>query len=239
MALFLLIPGAWHGAWCWATLTPLLQNKGHKVIAPDLAAIPPGANPLTIWTQQLIELVQQSPEPLILLGHSRGGMIASEVAARAPNCVRGVVYLSAFLLTDGETMQSAMARPEAGGEVDYLRPARGRCLSVAPDAVIPLFYNMTAPQPAQDAAAQLHPEPVGTFSAPSTISRTQIETIPKVYIECSEDNAISLALQRAMQAAIPCPSILTLTSDHSPFISQPEQLATLLNSTAQALEPPI
>lgn len=229
MALFLLIPGAWHGAWCWANLSPLLEKSGHKVITPTLETVPPGANPLPIWTQQITELMKAAPEPPFLLGHSRGGMVVSEAASQSPQNVRGLIYLSGFLLTKGETMQSAMARPEAGGEPDYLRPARGRCLSISPEAAISLFYHLAPPAQAQEAASQLHPEPVGTFSAPSTIDSTQISDLPTFYIECSEDRAVPLALQRAMQKSMPCTDVFSLKADHSPFISQPEILAALLN----------
>lgn len=234
MALFLMVPGAWHGAWCWAGLTPFLQKAGHEVQAPDLVAIPPGANPLPFWTAQVVQLVRAAPEKVILLGHSRGGMVINEVAAQVPECVRMLVYLSAFMLPQGETMQSAMGRPEAGDAPDYLRPARGRCLSVAPDVVIPRFYHLAPMVQAQEAAARLHPEPVGTFSAPATISREQIAPLCRVYIECSEDRVVALPFQRAMQALMPCTITFTLTSDHSPFVSQPERLAALLDHISAA-----
>lgn len=235
MAAFLLIPGAWHGSWCWAYLTPLLEKAGHSVITPELAPIPPGANPLPLWTRQITELIQNAPAPLILLGHSRGGMVMSEVAAHCPGQIRALIYLSGLLLPEGETMQSTMARPEAGGEPDYLRPARGRCLSVSPTAIIPLFYHLAPLNLAQTAASKLHPEPIGTFSAPSTIRSSQLADIPKFYIECQEDRAIPLALQRAMQAALPCTEVFSLNADHSPFISQPLMLAALLGDITTKL----
>ena len=36
MSTYLLIHGAWHGAWCWFKIIPYLENKGHKVITPNL-----------------------------------------------------------------------------------------------------------------------------------------------------------------------------------------------------------
>lgn len=237
MARFLLVPGAWHGAWCWSRLTPLLQQAGHEVVTPDLATPAPGANPLPIWAQQIAGLAQAAPEPVILVGHSRGGMVISEAATRAPNKIRTLVYLSAFLLPAGESLQSAMAWPEAGDAPDYLRPARGRCLSLAPDAIIPRFYHLASLPLAQEAAARLHPEPMGTFAAASTISPDQISPSRRVYIECSADRVIPLPLQRAMQAKLPCANVLTLPSDHSPFICLPDQLADHLNRIAAAFEP--
>ena len=226
--MFLLVPGAWHGAWCWARLAPLLEAAGHRVIAPDLDEVPPGANPLPLWAKQIATLAQAAPEPVILLGHSRGGLVISEAAELAPHAIRRLVYLSGFLLPAGQSMQSAMARPEAGGEPDYLRPARGRCLAVAAPAAIPRFYHLASPDMAAAAAARLHPEPLGSFSAPATLTAARFGQVPRAYIECAEDQVVPLALQRAMRAALPCAPVLTLASDHSPFLSMPERLAAAL-----------
>ncbi len=232
MALFLLVPGAWHGAWCWEHVTPRLEAAGHLVIAPDLDEVPPGANPLPLWAKQVAALAEAAPEPVILAGHSRGGLVIGEAAELMPDKIRRLVYLSGFLLPAGQSMQGAMARPEAGGEPDYLRPARGRRLAVAGEAVIPRFYHLADPQLAEDAAARLHPEPLGTFSAPATITEARFGQVPRAYIECSEDRIVPLALQRAVQAALPCAPVITLPSDHSPFLSMPETLAQALLSLA-------
>lgn len=232
MALFVLVPGAWHGAWCWAGLTPWLQKAGHQVLTPDLPAVPAGANPLPIWAAHLAALLQTTPEPPLLLGHSRGGMVINEAAALAPGRISTLIYLAAFSLPQGESLQSAMARPEAGGPATYLRPARGRCVTVAPEMVIPRFYPLSSRHLAETAAARLHPEPLGAFAATATVAMQQLASIPRFYIECRDDRVIPLPLQRSMQAAMPGVTRLTLESDHSPFMSMPDQLATLLKTIA-------
>lgn len=228
MPLFILVPGAWHGAWCWELLSPLLEKAGHRVLTPELAEVPPGANPLPLWAKQIAALAESALEPPILLGHSRGGLVISEAAQLAPHAVSRLVYLSGFLLPAGQSMQSAISLPEAGGAPDYLRPARGRKLAVATEAIIPRFYHLAAPETAQDAAARLHPEPMGTFAAASTVTQERFGQVPRAYIECSEDQVIPLALQRRMQQALPCAPVLTLPADHSPFLSMPEALAEAL-----------
>ncbi|MGE4482062.1 alpha/beta fold hydrolase [Acidocella sp.] len=225
MAIFLLVPGAWHGAWCWNNLTPRLEQAGHGVLTPDLADVPPGANPLPLWARQVATLARTAPEPVILVGHSRGGLVISEAAALAPGAVSQLVYLSAFLLPAGQSMQSAISLPEAGGEPDYLRPARGRRLAVAAEAVIPRFYHLAAPDMAKSAAERLRPEPLGSFTAPSTVTPEGFGQIPRAYIECTQDRVLPLALQRRMQQTLPCTPVLDLPADHSPFLSMPEKLA--------------
>lgn len=236
MAVFLLVPGAWHGAWCWARLAPLLQAAGHEVIAPDLVAVPAGENPLPVWAAQIAALARAAPAPVLLLGHSRGGVVVQEAAALAPDAVRACVYLAAFMLPVGESLQSAMAWPEAGAPPDYLRPARGQCVRVAQEAMMSRFYPHSPVALAQEAAQRLHPEPLGAFSATVTVPPN---LRPAIYIECSADQVIPLALQRAMQAASPPAQVVGLNADHSPFLSQPEALFALLDQAAGTLLSPL
>lgn len=235
MALFVLVPGAWHGAWCWANMAETLAKSGHTCLTPDLPLVPPGENPLPIWAKTLVALLHAAPAPVILLGHSRAGLVINEAAVLAPGRVRALVYLAAFLLPPGESLQNAMARPEAGEAPSYLRPARGRCVAVAPDAIIPYFYPLAPRALAEHAASRLHPEPLGTFSAPATVAAHQLASIPRIYIECLDDKVIPLALQRAMQAAMPCTQVMTLPSDHSPFLCMPERLAAALEAVTDDL----
>jgi hypothetical protein len=53
--------------------------------------------------------------------------------------------------------------------------------------------------------------------------------VPRAYIECTRDRTVSLAAQRRMQAASPCGTVITLASDHSPFLSHPGELAAALS----------
>jgi hypothetical protein len=52
--------------------------------------------------------------------------------------------------------------------------------------------------------------------------------VPKIYLECLQDRAVTLPLQRRMQADTPCDRVMALDSSHSPFFSQPEKLAAAL-----------
>lgn len=60
-------------------------------------------------------------------------------------------------------------------------------------------------------------------------------SIPRAYLECSRDNAITPPLQRKMYEASPCAIVQTLDSDHSPFLSHPEKLTEALTSIAARL----
>ena len=107
---YVMVHGAWHGAWCWYKVVPLLQSAGHIVIAPDLASLGRDRTPLcqvslSTWVDHICGVVEATAsEPVVLVGHSRGGIIISEVAERRPEKIALLVYLAAFLVRDGESL---------------------------------------------------------------------------------------------------------------------------------------
>ena len=72
------------------------------------------------------------------------------------------------------------------------------------------------------------PEPLKPLVTPLRITDARFGGVPRAYVECSRDRTVTLAAQRAMQAALPCDPVFTLDSDHSPFLSHPRRLAQVL-----------
>src|SRR5690348_17193003 len=177
MATFLLIHGGWHGAWCWERLEPALRRAGHAVIAPDLPGhgadpTPPSPDLPARYAPFVADRLRTAPEPVILVGHSSGGMIASEAARLAPERVAAIVYLAAFLLPPGATPRDAI-REEDGSllrEALIVDPAAGVTI-VRPDAAPAVFYADCPPDLAAWATARLQPEPIVPRDAPSDIVR--------------------------------------------------------------------
>ena len=113
MATFVLVHGAWHGAWCWELLTPLLEGQGHRVIAPDLPGMGDDRTPLDqvsieSWARFVADIVGAQPEPVILVGHSRAGIVISRAVELAPANLLGLVYLAAFMVRDGPTLEAVL-----------------------------------------------------------------------------------------------------------------------------------
>jgi pimeloyl-ACP methyl ester carboxylesterase len=241
MTTFVLIHGAWHGGWCWDLVGRELKMRDHRAIAPDLPGLGDDCTPLkdvTIasWADHIANLVRQEREQVVLVGHSRGGVVISEVAERVPDAISSLVYVAAFLIPNGKSLHEMLALGEP-------REVARDAISMQPDglsSVIPahrvdsIFYNTTPPDLQARAANKLTPEPMMSFITPVQVSDARFGRVKRAYIECLQDNAIPIEIQRAMQKTLPCSPVITLDCDHSPFYSQPAALADALVTIASS-----
>jgi len=114
---FVFVHGAWHGAWCWSKVVSLLEGTGHKAIALDLPGHGRDDTPIAqvtfeAYCNKLRGIVEAEPEPIILVGHSMGGRVITQVAELYPDKIKTLVYLAAILLRDGESTMPV--DPDAG-----------------------------------------------------------------------------------------------------------------------------
>jgi pimeloyl-ACP methyl ester carboxylesterase len=106
----------------------------------------------------------------------------------------------------------------------------GASARVADDKIVHAFYHDVDVDTADWAISKLVPQAAAPFATPVMTTVERFGAIAKTYIECTADNAIPIAVQRAMQRKWPVETILTMDTSHSPFFSQPEQLAQHLMS---------
>lgn len=229
MATFVLVPGAMHGSWCWTRIVPLLEAAGHRTVAVDLPGmavnrtLPTADVTLADWGDHVAEVVRAQPGPVVLVGHSRGGLVIGEAAERVPERLAGLIYIAALLVPPGESVAS----------VRGIAPSEAPATPPDAAALAAMFYQRCTPADAAWAIARLEPEPLQLLAAPATITAGRWGQVPRGYIECAEDAAIPLAFQRRMLEALPCDPVVTLDSDHSPWLSVPAPLATAMLAMAR------
>jgi pimeloyl-ACP methyl ester carboxylesterase len=195
---------------------------------------PLGEVTLSLWADFVAALVEKTGERVVLVGHSRGGIVISEVAERIPDSIAALVYLTAFLVPSGKTLSDMLSMHE-GREVAkgaiVLNPD-GISSTIRPEKIAPVFYNTTNAALQARAVSLLSAEPMRSFATPMKLNDSRFGRVKRTYIECLQDNAIPIELQRLMQQVLPCDQVITLDTDHSPFFSAPEQLADALENIA-------
>lgn len=234
---FVLIHGAWHGAWCWYKIVAALEASGHRVTAIDLPSAGIDATPaptVTLEAQaaRVVDLLDTLTEPVVLVGHSAGGPVVSTAAEARPEKIAKLVYLTAYLLPAGASLLSAAAQdPESLVSANLLFGPDG--ISVRLDAVREIFYGTS--DDADVSLAQSLLKPVGITVLGGTVAvGAAFESVRRFYIACRRDHAVTPGFQQQMYTALPCEKVYTLNSDHSPFFSHPAGLVRVLNAIARA-----
>jgi len=231
MATFVLVHGAWHGAWCWRDVVPLLEAEGHRVLTPDLPGHghdPAPATEMTLesYARRVQETVEAAGERVVLVGHSMGGMVVTQAAEYAAPDIAKVVYVTAFLPADGQSLGDLAGSFDGADNVQpnlIVDEATGTC-TLADDALVGLFYAECRSEDAAWACGNLVPEALAVFGTPVHTTTERYGSLPRAYVECTLDNAITIELQRHMVHASPCHPVLTIDTDHSPFLSRAHDL---------------
>jgi len=231
--LLLLVHGAWHGAWAFDPLLPLLAEAGVEARAVQLPGVGrgPGRHDLAGHTAALRAEIVASDRRLVVCGHSYGGAVVTQAAVGASNVDR-LVYLAAFMLAEGESCADANAPipPAPNGCTPVVE---GDYLTVSADAAQYLFYNGCPADLAARAAGRLTPEHLNTVR--SDVDRAAWRDIPSSYLVCERDNALAPEAQRRMaKRADECQ---VLDSGHSPMLGARAELATLLVDCVRRTRP--
>jgi pimeloyl-ACP methyl ester carboxylesterase len=201
-------------------------------------------------TQAVVALVKHAASvadgKVILVGHSAGGMTISAVAEQVPELLAAIVYIAGFLVPNGlsllamlphETMSSALSVGLFLGDpvgIGATRINPGPADEAYRSLLKASFYADVNDADFAGAAAQLHSdEPNGGALAPSDITPGGFGSVPRHYVRTTQDRAVPLAGQDHMIAAVDgtiggTTITHTLDSSHSPFLSQPAALATIL-----------
>ena len=238
MARFILVHGAMHGGWCWERIVPLLQAAGHEVAVIDLPGSdgvdPPESVNMTRYTDALVKLLDGEAEPVILVGHSLGGMAVSAAAERRPDKVARLVYLAALLPRDGESAGSLMENNEDQSVISGFQfAADGHSFRMDPMLSPGIFYNHCDPSVAAAASARLSPQPIAVLAEPVRLTAERFGRIPKSYIATTDDHAVQYPFQRWMADRDLDLEVTTMDTGHSPFYSEPDALTALLIEQAR------
>jgi len=266
MATFVFLHGSFHAAWNWHRLIPRMKQSGHRSIALDLPGhgqdrTRPSRVTLDACVDAVVRCLDRQQEPVVLVAHSRNGIVISQAAERRPQKILGLVYLAAYLVPDGRSMMDYAIDDQASLVVQNVELGMDRkmlpllmrgfrrawlrrlCSVLLPDtlqvhrlkraAYREALYHDCAEEITELANVLLEAEPNWAGFTPLELSERRYGSVRRVYVECLQDRAVTLPLQRRMQADSRCERVFSLDSGHSPFFSQPDQLAQVLIESLQ------
>lgn len=237
MATFVIVHGAWGGAWSWNKIVaPLLRKAGHEVHAVTLTGLGDRAHLATPDTdlnthiQDVVNvLFYEDLHEVILVGHSYGGMVITGVADRAPERLQQLVYLDAATPASGASLvDRAPARfgemvAAAAREGDGTRIPAGPVPADQPAAITEWAYPRRVSQP------------IKTFTQPLTLEHGET-TLPRALVYCTvdEDPDSNVARRAAEIKADPSWRYFELQTGHNLHYSAPEETVGILTGLANA-----
>jgi pimeloyl-ACP methyl ester carboxylesterase len=232
---YVLLHGAWHGSWCWYKIARHIENLGHNAITPDL----PGHHlnkyrikdiSLKSYVDYIENLICAIRPPVVLVGHSMAGVVVTQVAENIPNKIERLIYISGFIPRDGASLMDEEKQaliPSVALEV-AMDEIEGLISLPSSQRIKGLFYNKCNEEDIRYALSLLQKQPLRPFRETVSISHARFGAVPKLYIECLQDKAITIDDQRRMYSRVNC-DVVSIDTDHSPFFSADDKLTEIIS----------
>lgn len=240
MANYVLVHGAWHGAWCWREVVQQLSAAGHRVHAVTLTGLGERAHlmsPLITLETHISDvgntIEAEELDQVVLAVHSYAGMLGTAVADRMTARLKHLVYVDAVVPKPGESWSSTHA--------SATREARLAAAQASAD------HSFPAPDPSVfGLQAQLYdwvkrrqtPHPGHTYQAPLQFDPGRVASVPRTFVDCTQPalGTIDVIRQRVrdpkfwdgLWAGGAGARLRTLATGHDPMVSEPQALARIL-----------
>lgn len=239
---FVLVHGAWHGAWCWRRVSDLLRAQGHRVHAVTLTGVGERAHLLSpaITLETHISDVMNAIEAeelsdVVLAVHSYAGMIGTAVADRMGDRLRHLVYVDAVVPKPGEMWSATHA--SATREARIAAAKASATFSFPPPD--PSMFGLAADDYDWVRRRQT-PHPAQPYTAPLGFDAARVAGVARTFIDCTEP---PLATIDVIRTRVRDPKywdgawaggagmrVVELKTGHDPMISDPQGLAGILLS---------
>jgi hypothetical protein len=226
VAVFGLVHGAYHGAWCWEPTVAELERRGHRALTVDLPCDDPSAG-AAAYAAAAVEAFGDADDDLVVVGHSLAGLTIPLIAQARP--VRRLVYLCAMLPRIGRAQDDVLRN-----EPDMLLPGpkggayRGEdgASHWYPDAAARSFFADCPPDLAIWAAARLRGQ-FWTITQEVTPLK-EWPSVPSLYFLGTQDPIVNPEWSRRVVPDVLGVAPIALAAGHSPFLSAPAALVDAL-----------
>jgi pimeloyl-ACP methyl ester carboxylesterase len=234
MTQYVLVHGAWHGAWCWARVLPLLRAQGHVAHAVTLTGVGDRAHLLSAGIRLsthiqdvLNTIASEELDDVVLVGHSYAGMVITGVAdallRQASGVLRHLVYVDAVTPHSGESWSSQHAPETVAARVEAAMKNGGVALP-PPDAGV---FGLEGADRDWVNRRQT-PQPFWVYRDPLVFDADRIARVPRTFIDCNAPALATIAVMRERVRQEPGWHVVELATGHDPMVSQPQALSQAL-----------
>jgi pimeloyl-ACP methyl ester carboxylesterase len=228
MPVFLFVPGAWLGGWCWRDIAVPLRRDGHTVICPTLTGLGERAhlsNPEIGLATHVADIVgvlrYRDLRDVILVGHSYGGTVITAVAEAAPDRLRRLIYLDASVPRDGESNNDVVG-PATAAQLRSSAATGGDGWRVPPaDHVVTRLSARLRPWVAE----RLTPHPLRSFEDAVQLRSRQAAALPKAFIRTTQSDLYDRLIRQAREVGWHCREI---SGGHYAMFTEPAAVVAAL-----------
>ena len=237
---FVLVHGAFQDASSWSAVADALAARGHDVVAVDLPgrdATGEAAQAVTLeaYVTTVGAAVAAADAPVILVGHSFGGITISGVAERMPERIDRLIFVAAYVPLSGEFMETLAFSDGDNGftaETFVIAEDYSHAEILAADQVRVFGQDADEAQSATLMASMIR-EPLAPIGSPVVLSEALFGTVPKAFIRTLQDGVVSTPLQTMMIDRAGITRVRDIDTGHLPYLSQPDELAALILDVAE------
>jgi pimeloyl-ACP methyl ester carboxylesterase len=226
---YVLVPGAWHGGWCWDRVAPLLRAAGHGVHTPTLTGVSDRAHALTpqvglgTHVEDVVRLLDAHDlTDVCLVGHSYAGQVVAAVAQLRPERLAWRVHLDAFVPDDGDAAIDLLPAEVAHHYHESVREA-GFGWLIPPRSLTTL--GVTAEADLAWLTPRLTPHPWRAYTEPVRTG-PEAAAVPARYIDCTD--WLGVFAPYADKARRLGWDVSRLATGHEAMVTAPRELAALL-----------
>jgi pimeloyl-ACP methyl ester carboxylesterase len=222
----MLVHGAWADGSCWSKVILLLQAKGYNVTAAQI--------PLQSLTDDIAvtrRLLSAHTSPTVLVGHSYGGAVITGAATATPQ-VKALVYITAFGLDEGESLESLSKQGPPSPGSAAIEPDDKGFLWINRDKFHKSFAGGATDDEAVIMAAVQKPLGFAAFGGQE--STPAWKTIPSWYLTCTDDQMIPPPAQEFLAKRMNA-TVRSVASSHCPFMSHPQDVADIISLAAESI----
>lgn len=234
MTQFVLVHGAWHGAWCWKKVLPILRAAGHEVHAVSLTGVGERAHLLnadinlrTHIEDVLAVIRAEELTDVILVGHSYAGMVitgvADELLKNTIHPLKHLVYLDAVTPHNGESWSSRHTPETRAARIASAAEEGGLALPVSDAAV----FGLTGDD-LHWVNRRMTPHPIGVYQDVLHFNAPRLAQLPRTFIDCTSPALKTIAVMRERVRTEPYWNVVEIETGHDAMISAPAPLCHVL-----------